>query len=294
MKQIFEILQEERDRILNIHESATKNQYLNVILNEQEGYKIDKNALTLTLNNKVQVQNREVELIGGLTFKPTQKGNLGAYGEVEFTQSGQRKKTSIFYICPNNKLYVDKKYYDILRSDSSREGFQSLCETLKKKKKGSYGVEQSPGKSVQGYTQANNYTLKSKDGQKTITIPAKTGYTFKKDKKGNAGATFKLGPTIFGWFGCKSKSFFIDKVIYKDEKNFLADAISKALCGASSSTPDASSSPQVKQSSAAPKGAATTPSVKPTETALDTILQKISAGGQKPADTTQAQQTFEL
>ena len=294
MKQIFEILQEERDRILNIHESATKNQYLNVILNEQEAYKIDKNALTLTLNNKVQVQNREVELIGGLTFKPTQKGNLGAYGEVEFTQSGQRKKTSIFYICPNKKLYVDQKYYDILGSDSSRVGFQSLCETLKKKRKGSYGVEQSPGKSVQGYTQANNYTLKSKDGQKTITIPAKTGYTSKKDKKGNAGATFKLGPTIFGWFGCKSKSFFIDKVIYKDEKNFLADAISKALCGASSSTPAPTDSPQVKQSSVTPKGTATSPSVKPTETALDAILQKISASGQKPADATQAQQTFEL
>jgi hypothetical protein len=294
MKQIFEILQEERDRILNIHESATKNQYLNVILNEQEAYKIDKNALTLTLNNKVEVQNREVELIGGLTFKPTQKGNLGAYGEVEFTQSGQRKKTSIFYICPNKKLYVDQKYYDILGSDSSRVGFQSLCETLKKKRKGSYGVEQSPGKSVQGYTQANNYTLKSKDGQKTITIPAKTGYTSKKDKKGNAGATFKLGPTIFGWFGCKSKSFFIDKVIYKDEKNFLADAISKALCGASSSTQAPTDSPQVKQSSVTPKGTATSPSVKPTETALDAILQKISASGQKPADATQAQQTFEL
>ena len=292
MKQIFEILQEERDRILNIHESATKNQYLNVILNEQEAYKIDKNALTLTLNNKVEVQNREVELIGGLTFKPTQKGNLGAYGEVEFTQSGQRKKTSIFYICPNNKLYVDKKYYDILRIDSSREGFQSLCETLKKKRKGSYGVEQSPGKSVQGYTQANNYTLKSKDGQKTITIPAKTGYTSKKDKKGNDGATFKLGPTIFGWFGCKSKSFFIDKVIYKDEKNFLADAISKALCGASSSTQAPPSSPQVKQSSVTPKGTATTPSAKPTETALDTILQKISAGGQKPAETKQVFDEF--
>lgn len=292
MKQIFKILQEERDRILNIHESATKNQYLNVILNEQEAYKIDKNALTLTLNNKVEVQNREVELIGGLTFKPTQKGNLGAYGEVEFTQSGQRKKTSIFYICPNNKLYVDKKYYDILRIDSSREGFQSLCETLKKKRKGSYGVEQSPGKSVQGYTQANNYTLKSKDGKKTITIPAKTGYTSKKDKKGNDGATFKLGPTIFGWFGCKSKSFFIDKVIYKDEKNFLADAISKALCGASSSTQAPPSSPQVKQSSVTPKGTATTPSVKPTETALDTILQKISAGGQKPAETKQVFDEF--
>lgn len=36
MKQIFEILQEERDRILNQHQSSTKNQYLNTIIGEQD------------------------------------------------------------------------------------------------------------------------------------------------------------------------------------------------------------------------------------------------------------------
>lgn len=300
MKQIFEILQEERNRILSIHESATKKQYLNVLLSEENKefinenekyYTLNKNNLTLTLKNKVQTSDRKVEVIGGTTFKPTQKGNLGAYGEVEFTGSGQRKKTSIFYICSNKKLYIDKDYYNILPSDSSRDGFIELCETLKKKKKDSYGVQQTPGKAVQGYTQGNNYTLKSKDGAKTITIPAKTGYTAKKDKKGNDGATFKLGPTIFGWFGCKSKSFFINKVIYKDEKNFLANNISKALCGTSSVTPPASDS-QSKTNYVAPKGGTSSSSVKPNDTALNTILQKIS-GGQKSDETKQGPQTWE-
>jgi hypothetical protein len=181
----------------------------------------------------------------------------------------------------------------VLPSDSTFEGFRKLCETLKKKTKGNYGVQQTLGKSVQGYTQANVYTLKSKDGKQKITIPAKTGYTLKKDKNGNVGATFRIGPTIFGWFGCKSKSFFINKVIYKDEKNFLADNISKAICGGSSST-----TPETEtQQPGVGTGSQSTATVvaKPTDVALDAILQKISgAATQKPANPTQATQTFEF
>lgn len=36
MSQIFQILQEERDRILNQHKSSTKNQYLNTIISEED------------------------------------------------------------------------------------------------------------------------------------------------------------------------------------------------------------------------------------------------------------------
>ncbi len=306
MKQIFEILQEERDRILNIHESATKNQYLNVLLNEEDkelisensdAYTIDKNNLILKTNKKTQVLNGNFVVLGGITFKPTQKGNLGGYGEIEFTDTGERKKTSIYYICSNKKLYVDKQYWSIYTGSWTRDGFIELCDTLKKKKKSSYGVEQTPGKSVQGYTQAKNYTLKSKDGKQSITIPAKTGYTFKKDKKGNPGATFKLGPTIFGWFGCKSKNFFINNVLYKDEKAFLANNISNAVCGTSDlsskkSELEKDKSNQTYDKSNSNQSLATNTVVKPTNTAIDAILQKISAGSQKPADANQGPQTF--
>ena len=282
MKQIFEILQEERDRILNIHKSATKNQYLNVLLNEA-AYAIDAKKYSLKTNDLTDVKGGEIKVIGGITYAPTQRGNLSAKGEIEYTNSGARKKTTISFICANNKINADGKYYDVLPSDTTFEGFRKLCETLKNKKKESYGVQQTLGKSVQGYTQANVYTLKSKDGKQSITIPAKTGYTLKKDKNGNVGATFRIGPTIFGWFGCKSKSFFINKVIYKDEKNFLADNISKAICGGSSST-----TPETKtQQQVVGTGSQSTATVvaKPTEAALDLIIQKIPAGSQQTATT---------
>jgi hypothetical protein len=59
MKQIFEILQEERDRILGIHESATKNQYLNVILNEQEAYNRAGDKLYRTIVNETNTESPE-------------------------------------------------------------------------------------------------------------------------------------------------------------------------------------------------------------------------------------------
>jgi uncharacterized membrane protein YgcG len=206
---------------------------INQTLLNEAAYTLDTKKYSLKTNDYSDVSGGKIKIIGGATYTPTQKGNLTAQGEVEYTQSGSRKKTTIIYVCANNKFYVDKDYYDILGNDTTLEGFEKLCETLKKTKKDSYGIQQTGG-AVKGYSQQNNYILKSKDGSKTITIPKGTGYTGKKDQKGNDGATFKLGPVSFGWFGCKSKTFFIDKVLYKDEKGFLANNISNAVCGGSS------------------------------------------------------------
>jgi hypothetical protein len=203
---------------------------INQTLLNEAAYTLDTKKYTLKTNDYSDVSGGKIKIIGGATYTPTQKGNLTAQGEVEYTQSGSRKKTTIIYVCANNKFYVDKDYYDILGNDTTLEGFEKLCETLKKTKKDSYGIQQTGG-AVKGYSQQNNYILKSKDGSKTITIPKGTGYTGKKDQKGNDGATFKLGPVSFGWFGCKSKTFFIDKVLYKDEKGFLVNNISNAVCG---------------------------------------------------------------
>jgi len=238
----------------------TENQYkrfksilIESVINEsllnEEAYTIDSKKYTLTTNDLTDVMGGLIKVIGGATYKPTQRGNLSAQGEIEYTNSGSRKKTTISFICANNKINADGKYYDVMRNDTTLAGFQKLCETTKKMKKDSYGVQQTGG-AVKGYSQQNVYTLKSKDGKKSITIPAKTGYTAKKDSKGNEGATFRIGPTIFGWFGCKSKSFFIDKVLYVDEKGTLATNLSKAVCGTSSEpTKQQSSSNQSQQSS---------------------------------------------
>jgi len=199
------------------------------LLNE-EAYTLDTKKFTLKTNDYTDVKSREIRIIGNVTYTPTQKGNLMANGEIEYEKSGNRKKTKVYYMCNNNKFKVENKFYEIPTNDSTLEGFTKLCETLKKNKKDFYGIQQTGG-AVKGYIQQIDYTLKSKDGKKTITIPKRTGYTGKKDQKGNEGATFTLGPTSFGWFGCKSKNFFIDKVLYKDEKGALANNISSAICG---------------------------------------------------------------
>jgi hypothetical protein len=201
------------------------------LLNESDRYTLDTKKYTLKTNVYTTAYGDEdnIDVLGGITFIPTQKGNLTAQGEFEFKTSKVRKKATINFICSNNKFNIEGKYYDVSSSNFTLEGFKKLCEALKKNKKDFYGIQQTGG-AVKGYTQQQSYTLKSKDG-KEITIPKNTGYTGKKDQKGNDGATFKLGPVSFGWFGCKSKTFFIDKVLYKDEKGFLANNISKAVCG---------------------------------------------------------------
>jgi hypothetical protein len=223
----------------NIKNVLIENAINKSLLNE-ESYTLDTKKYSLTTNDFTDVKGGEIKVIGGITYVPTQRGNLTAKGEIEYKNSGSRKKTTINFICANNKINTDGKYYDVLSNDTTLKGFQDLCKSLKNKKD-FYGIQQTGG-AVKGYTQQNTYTLKSKDGKKTITIPAKTGYTAKTDQKGNEGATFKLGPTIFGWFGCKSKSFFINKVLYIDEKGGLVNNLSKSVCGGSEVLPSKDSS----------------------------------------------------
>ena len=225
----------------NLIENAINKSLLN-----EEAYTLDTKKYSLTTNDLTNVKDGKIKVIGGITYVPTQRGNLTAKGDIEYIDSGVRKKTTINFICANNKINADGNYYDLWPSEPTLKGFQDLCKSLKNKKD-FYGIQQTGG-AVKGYTQQNTYTLKSKDGKKTITIPKNTGYTAKTDQKGNEGATFKLGPTIFGWFGCKTKSFFVNKVLYVDEKGALVNNLSKSVCGGSEVLPpkDVSNDPSKK------------------------------------------------
>lgn len=187
------------------------------LVNEQ------KETYTLKVDEFLQTRDGKFKVIGGTEYKPTIKGNLSTQTEVEDLVSGQRKKTKVTFVCSSNKLYIDNKFYDIYR-DKNQTKLEELCKKIKTMKKDAYGAESVGGGS--SYTQKNNYKLKSKDG-KTIEIPKGTGYSAKPDKN---GAAFKIGPTIYGWFGCESNVFIIDKVKYKDESGVLAKNISSVLC----------------------------------------------------------------
>ena len=211
------------------------------LLNEQT-YKLDPKKYTLKTEQQTTAYNSErkegLTVIGGITYVPTQRGNLTGKGEIEYANSGGFKKTTttITFMCKTAQIHADGEYYDVYDTDPNLKGLQELCKSLKNKRK-SYGIQQTAGEGVKGYTQKYSYPLKSKDGNKTILIPAKTGYTAKKDQDGNEGATFKLDVASFGWFGCKSKSFYIDKVLYVDEKGWLTNNLSKSVCSASTGEP---------------------------------------------------------
>ena len=128
---------------------------INQTLLNEAAYTLDTKKYSLKTNDYSDVSGGKIKIIGGATYTPTQKGNLTAQGEVEYTQSGSRKKTTIIYVCANNKFYVDKDYYDILGNDTTLEGFETLCEKLKNKKD-FYGIQQTGG-AVKGYTQQQNY-----------------------------------------------------------------------------------------------------------------------------------------
>jgi hypothetical protein len=250
MRNKFILTEEESKRILSLHSKKIqeeRNTISNSLLNEAS-YTLDTKKYTLTTNDYTDANRMEngnynpIKVIGGITYTPTQKGNLTAQGEIEYKNSGVRKKTKINFICANKKFYADVNYYETYTNDDNLEGFIKLCETLKKTKKGAYAIQQTGG-AVKGYTQQTSYTLKTKDGSKTITIPKDTGYTAKTDQKGNEGATFKLGPTINGWFGCKSKTFIINKVLYIDEKGTLSNNISNAVCVVKTNQPQKDTKP---------------------------------------------------
>ena len=208
---------------------------INESLLNEETYKLKTNQQTTAYNSE---RKEGLTVSGGITYVPTQRGNLTGKGEIEYANSGGFKKTTttINFMCKTDQIHADGEYYDVYDTDHNLKGLQELCKSLKNKRK-SYGVQQTPGEKVIGYTQQKTYILKSKDGNKSKTIPAKTGYTAKTDKKGNQGATFKLGPISFGWFDCKSKSFYIDKVLYADEKEWLTNNLSNSVCSASTGEP---------------------------------------------------------
>jgi len=303
MKQIFEILQEERDRILDIHESATKNQYLNTLIVEEkeaqiltEGEYITKqfNTFGTTLKNGVAA------IAKGVKFEPSKKlvGYLIANPKTIYRGNGvgnwdKDPGETVQYNCSAGKFRIGKGEMGLYNTTLSK-ALGALCsESMSKNivqpkkddqaNKPDASQQKTPEKV---YTMVRGkYNVNSDDG-KTYTIPDGTRYVYNADKK---GATFRLDTNKWGWFGCQSKIFVIDSVKYKDTKGYLVNNIVNNICEKAS---DDNGSRRVDSNVGGKVGGATV--AKPNDTALDTILQKISgATTQKPGEVKQAPQTWE-
>jgi hypothetical protein len=183
---------------------------------------------------------------------------------IQFTDSfnnpGSTTKANIFYNCKTGKLFLkdieepglsemhgfeqSKKTFYINDEKLTRESFKIVCQNIKKV--GTKDVEKinqggggEDGKKT--YEQAYDQKLKYNTPQEVyfggtkrmvtdLIIPAKTIYTSLPEKNA-VSFKFKNGNKMsFGWFGCKSKKFSVDKIPLTDEKQALTKKLVSELC----------------------------------------------------------------
>ena len=244
-----------------------KNVLIENAINEQAG-----DFSYIVQSDKVSFENSEdkfmpeLQIYKGAKFVPDNQGNLVATTSFNFasTEDGTiayspdsdqnfvksddeipryTYKDKVIYICKEGKFTApSRSKFKYFAEDSPApelvKNLGKLCQTAKSQKT-SYGAEAVGG--GKSYSQKNDYIVKSEKGT-TIKIPKGTGYAFKQDKN---GASFRLPGNKFGWFGCKSKTFQIEGVKYKDEKGSLSGNIIKNICGTTPSK-DSSKPEEVK------------------------------------------------
>jgi hypothetical protein len=114
----------------------------------------------------------------------------------------------------------------------------------KKNQKDAEKINQGGGKEgdKKTYTQIYDQTVKYKSSQNNkiqdLKIPKNTIYTSIPEKNG-VSFSFKIQEKpIYGWFGCKSKKFIINKTPATDEKQDLTKKLFDKLCVKDSSKPE--------------------------------------------------------
>jgi hypothetical protein len=310
MKQIFEILQEERDRILSIHESATKNHYLG------EQTLGPFNTANPQLDDAVKNLNNQ--------SKPKGKDY---WNLIQAAGQGNIKEKGSFTSVKVDKKVDDKVRGSFVDSSNYKSAFIAACTKP--------SVITLQGSSLQGTTLqvgtnlkdkiskmcGNNPTPEVKAGNETSTpdklqhklgsvrylynTDNKINYVLPKDKtifKFNPdknGATFrgydydpttkKAGNVVYnGWFNCSSGKFQVKSnsgtFKYYSDKAFV-DFL-KAKCEKAKTEKGSLKKDNLGQSGTGSQSTSTSV-VKPTEAALDLIIQKIPAGAQQPAATQQ-------
>jgi len=358
MKQIFEILQEERDRIINLHEDATQNQYL--IISEEnafmtKGRKLVGTGKKFTFKDVQEVENTQggsaLKFFGGTTFVPSGTPNLlktanpvSVQFADTFGNAGNNGKGTIYWSCSKGKFYIKninpdninqlygydqtKKtyYFDGLGAPKFTGALKQVCENDQKgtqpKVNNNTGTEEvkqgTDSSSNNKYPLTSDHVLYASNNKAVLKVLKNTTISFYPDKNGAGGsAQFIEGDKrkINVWFNCGTGKFLAKNVLpvldpttnktipagqktftyYTDKpfKEFLQKKCERLKKGSNSG--DSSNTGTDSAGLGNSTGNSTGGSVvtKPNDTALDTILQKISgAATQKPTDANQGPQTF--
>jgi hypothetical protein len=314
MKQIFEILEEERDRILNIYESAKKSHYLNV---DREKNKLFDQEFISESKYNISLKKKAGWNSGALK---------GEYGLSKFKVQKSDKQSLQALITFDNNYSIDVqincKTPDtmIIGGDGQFKGSEykiessKLINTVKWHCAGKPNKQQTTGGGgANTETSKNKYVLKSKrilytnDKKIKLDLPAGSSINFYPEKNGATGQAQlnkdgKVQRKNF-WFNCNSGKFLVkdtgqtyeDGKVQNMTKTFsfssdkpFTDFLQKRcqnLKGTTTSDDQTQTPEPVKSTSGgektntpqyvSPKQTITPPS----DTALDIILQKIPTEG---------------
>jgi hypothetical protein len=143
MKKLYFLDEEEKNRILNLHEGATKNQYLkesNSLISEGYYNTVDLKNLTLTLNSYLEMERdgsgSELRLEKGVVFKRENALGLIAsnvnYSLVgDYTGGEEEKgKGNIRYTCKTKKFSIEGRNATFFGENFATEttkNFDDLC-----------------------------------------------------------------------------------------------------------------------------------------------------------------------
>lgn len=315
MKQIFEILQEERDRILHLHEDATKRQYL-IELEEpgDVGFGATQSELDKVDNSQRALGAPEVKSkIGKSSSYTTSKWNQFSYGQAFAGNVSRGISKGVKFQVTNDPFKITAKNVNVFFRDGDnwvkKSKPASISFYCKQGKFYFQGEEKMPYVSAQlsnalvkyvcGYKKEKSSNTQS-DGtpkpNEEKVVKGKTNYRHVfKGETGNIvipkGATIvpnqaKTGVSVktedgnWMWFNCSQGTFTFNKKALTAPNDALKKSLQQNYCKKNDTSQDVS---KFGTDSSGPSNSGGTTVTKPNETALDVILQKIS-GGQKPSE----------
>jgi|688.fasta_scaffold728398_1 hypothetical protein len=149
MKNLFVITEEEKNRILGLHESATKNHYLinEVSYGTGNWVEVDLNAKTLILNNYLEMEradgtmNRELKLNKGTKFVKGSSKFLISKGipyQLVDDLTGivlENLTGDVYYYCDSKRFGTNKdniQYFGENFQSAVQKAFDDLCGVLDK------------------------------------------------------------------------------------------------------------------------------------------------------------------
>ena len=324
MKQIFEILQEERARILEMHEDATKKQYLMELEEPGDpGFGATQSELNKNDNSQRALGAPEVKSIEKKPSYTTKNWNQFYHGQFLHAKVVSRgiskgtkfevtndplkitaknvnvffadgnnwvkkpKLTSISFYCKQGKFYIQGEEKTPYVSETLSKALVKYVCGYKKEKSNNTQPEGTPKpteeKVAKGKTKWK-HVLKGETGD--IVIPAESTIVNNQDKN---GVSIKTKKGNWVWFNCLKGTFTFAKMALTPANDALKKSLQQNYCKKNDASQNGS---QFGTNSPGSSKLGSSAVSKPNDTALDTILQKIS-GGQKSDETKQGPQTWE-